>query len=136
MKIIKIYLHLLIFLLVTCASQKTVKNNIKVHFKSLANDFAAVDMVLYDNNKFEIKTATLEMHGNEEYILELEGIWTSVDSNYILTIEKLPKGQLTEYLFGGWENEESGFEILSESKAKFPIDKEFLIINNVMCRKH
>ena len=135
MKIIKAYLILLTFLLVTCASKEVVKNNIKIHFKSLANDFAAVDMSLYDNNKFEIKTATLEMHGNEEYILELEGIWEIADSNYILTLEKLPEGQLMEYLFGGWENEESGFEILSENKVKFPIEKEFMIINNVMCRK-
>jgi len=75
MKIIKIYLILLTFLLITCASKEVVKNNITVHFKSLANDFAAVDMSLYDNNKFEIKTATLEMHGNEEFLLEIEGIW-------------------------------------------------------------
>ena len=135
MKIIKPYSFLLIVLLITCASQEVAKNNIKIHFKSLANDFAAVDMSLYDNNSFEIKTATLEMHGNQEYILELEGIWNIADSNYILTLEKLPKGQLMEYLFGGWENEESGFEILSENKVKFPIDKEFLIINNVMCQK-
>ena len=135
MKIIKTYLLLLTFLLVACASQKVIDNNIKLHFKSLANDFAAVDMALYDNNKFEIKTATLEMHGNEEYILELDGIWNVADSNYILTLEKLPEGQLMEYLFGGWENEESGFEILSKNKVSFPIEKEFLIINNVMCRR-
>jgi hypothetical protein len=135
MKIIKIYPFLLIVLLITCTSKEVVKNNIKVHFKSLANDFAAVDMVLYDNNKFEIKTATLEMHGNEEYILELEGTWNIADSNYILTLEKIPEGQLMEYLFGGWENEERSFEILSKNKVKFPIEKEFLIINNVMCRR-
>jgi hypothetical protein len=135
MKIIKPYPFLLAVLLVTCASQKVIDNSIKVHFKSLANDFAAVDMTLYDDNKFEIKTATLEMHGNEEYLLELEGIWTTSDSNYILTLKKLPEGQLMEYLFGGWENEESSFKILSENKVSFPIEKEFLIINNVMCQK-
>jgi hypothetical protein len=135
MKILKTYLFLLIVLLITCASKEVVKNNIKIHFKSLANDFAAVDMALYDDNKFELKTATLKMHGNEEYILELEGIWTTSDSNYILTIEKIPEGQLMGYLFGGWENEESSFEILSENKVSFPIEKEFLIINNVMCQK-
>jgi hypothetical protein len=135
MKITKLYLILLIALIISCASKEVVRNNIKVHFKSLANDFAAVDMTLYDDNKFELKTATLEMHGNKEYILELEGTWIAADSNYVLTIEKLPRGQLMEYLFGGWEYEESGFEIISENKVKFPIDKEFLIINNVMCQK-
>jgi len=135
MKIIKVCLSLLIVLLAACASKEVLNNNIRVHFKSLANDFAVVDMSLYDNNRFEIKTATLEMHGNEEYILELEGIWEIADGNYILTLKKLPKGQLMEYLFEGWENEESGFEILSENKVKFRIEKEFLIINNVMCRK-
>jgi hypothetical protein len=135
MKITKLYLILLIALIISCASKEVVRNNTKAHFKSLANDFAAVDMALYDNNKFEIKTATLEMHGNEEYITELEGIWIIADSNYILTVEKLPKEQLMEYLFEGWEYEESGFEILSENKVSFPIDREFLIINSVMCQR-
>jgi hypothetical protein len=135
MKNTKLYPILLIALTVSCVSKEVVKNGIKIHFKSLANDFAAVDMALYDDSKFGIKTAILEMHGNEEYILELEGTWTIADSNYILTIGKLPKGQLMEYLFGGWEYEESGFEILSKNKVSFPIDKEFLIINSVMCQK-
>ncbi len=135
MKIIKPYPFLLTVLLITCASREVVKNNIKINFKSLANDFAAVDMALYDDNKFEIKTATLEMHGNEEFLLEIEGIWNIADSNYILTLKKTPEGQLMEYLFGGWENQESSFEILSENKVSFPIEKEFLIINNVMCQK-
>jgi hypothetical protein len=135
MKIVKLYLILLITLIASCASKEVLKNNIKVHFKSLANDFAAVDMALYDNNKLELKTATIELHGNEEVILELEGSWIVADSNYVLTIEKLPKGQLMEYLFGGWEYEESGFEILSENKVSFPLDREFLIINNVMCQR-
>jgi hypothetical protein len=135
MKNTKLYPIFLIALIVSCASKEVIKNDIKVHFKSLANDFAAVDMTLYDNNEFELKTAILEMHGNEEYILELKGTWISADSNYVMTIENLPKEQLTEYLFVGWEYEESGFEIISENKVRFPIDKEFLIINNVMCRK-
>ena len=135
MKVARFYLILLSVFILTCASKNVSKNNIRVHFKSLANDFAAVDMTLYDNNEFELKTAILEMHGNEEYILELKGTWISADSNYVLTIENLPKEQLTEYLFVGWEYEESGFEIISENKVRFPIDKEFLIINNVMCRK-
>ena len=135
MKVVRLYLILLSVFIVTCASKNVVRNNIKVHFKSLANDFAAVDMALYDNNKFELKTATLELHGNKEYITELKGTWTEADSSFILTIEKLEKEQLMEYFFGGWEHEESGFEILSEKKVQFPIDKEFLIINNVMCRK-
>ena len=135
MKIDKFYLILLSVLIVTCASKDVIRNNLKVHFKSLANDFAAVDMALYDDNKFELKTAVLEMHGNEEYILELEGTWTLADSNYVLIIKELKKGQLMEYLFGGWEDEESGFEIISEKKVQFPIDKEFLIINNVKCQK-
>ncbi len=135
MKVVRLYLILLSVFILTCASKNVSKNNIKVHFKSLANDFAAVDMTLYDNNKFELKTAILEMHGNEEYILELKGTWISADSNYVLTIENLPKEQLTEYLFGGWQYEESGFEITSENKVRFPIEKEFLIINSVMCQK-
>ncbi len=135
MKVVRFYLILLPVFIVTCASKNVIRNNIKVNFKSLANDFAAVDMALYDDNKFELKTATLEMHGNEEYILELEGNWIVADSNYVLTIEKLPKKQLMEYLFGGWENDESGFEIISENKVRFPLDKEFLIINNVMCQR-
>ncbi len=135
MRIVKFCLILLSVFIVTCASKNVIRNNIRVHFKSLANDFAAVDMALYADNKFEIKTSTLELHGNEEYITELEGTWTAADSNYILTIEKLEKEQLMEYLFGGWEYEESGFEILSGNKVSFPIDKEFLIINNVMCQK-
>ncbi|MBN1695432.1 hypothetical protein JW879_08535 [candidate division WOR-3 bacterium] len=135
MKITKWYPILLTALIVSCASKEVARNNIKVHFKSLANDFAAVDMSLYDNNKFEIKTATLKMHGNEEYILELEGIWSREDSNYILTIEKLEKEELLEYFFGDQEYGESGFDIISENKVKFPIDREFLIINSVMCRR-
>ncbi len=135
MKVAKLYLILLSVFILTCASKNVSKNNIKVHFKSLANDFATVDMTLYNNNKFELKTAILEMHGNEEYILELEGAWISLDSNYILTIENLPKEQLIEYLFGSWEHEESGLEIISENEVRFPIEKEFLIINNVMCQK-
>jgi hypothetical protein len=134
-KITKLYTVLLIALIASCTLKEVSKNNIKVHFKSLANDFAAVDMSLYSNNKFELKTATLEMHGNKEYITEIEGSWTTTDSNYILIIEKLPKEQLMEYLFGGWEDEESGVEILSKNKIQFPIDKEFLIINNVMCQR-
>jgi len=135
MKIVKFYLILLSVLIISCASKNISKSTIKVHFKSLANDFAAVDMALYDNNKFELKTAVLETHGNEEYILELAGTWATADSNYILIIKKLKKEQLMEYLFGGWEHEESGFEIISQNKVKFPIDKEFLIINNVKCQK-
>ncbi len=135
MKVVRIYLILLSVFIVTCTSKNVIRNNIKVHFKSLANDFAAVDMALYDNNKFELKTATLELHGNKEYITELQGSWAVLDSNYILTTDKLPEEQLMEYLFGGWEHEESGFEILSEKKVQFPIDKEFLIINNVMCQR-
>jgi hypothetical protein len=135
MKVVRLYLILLSVFIVTCASKNVIRNNIKVHFQSLANDFAAVDMALYDNNKFELKTATLELHGNEEYLTALEGTWTASDSNYILTIEKLEKEELLEYFFGGWEEEESGFEIISENKVSFPIDKEFLIINNVMCQR-
>lgn len=135
MKIIKLHPILLIISIVSCAPKELVKNNIKVHFKSLANDFAAVDMALYDNNKFEIKTATLELHGNNEYITELEGNWTLVDSNYILITKELKEEQLMEYLFGGWEDEESGFEIISNKEVQFPIDREFLIINNVMCQR-
>jgi hypothetical protein len=135
MKTNKLFPILLTIFIVSCASKELDRNNIEVHFKSLANDFAAVDMSLYKNNKFELKTAILEMHGNEEYVLELEGTWINADSNYVLTITKPLKKQMREYLFGGWKNEESGFEILSENKVKFPLDKEFLIINNVMCRK-
>jgi len=135
MKINKLCPILLTVFIVSCASKALIKNNIEVHFKSLANDFAAVDMSLYKNNKFELKTAILEMHGNEEYVLELEGVWINKDSNYVLTITNPPKKQMMEYLFGGWEHEESGFEILSENKVKFSLDKEFLIINNVMCQR-
>jgi hypothetical protein len=91
MKHFRGHFTLLLILILSCATKNIATNNIKVHFKSLGNDFAAVDMALYDNNKFEIKTATLEMHGNEEYITELEGNWAVLDSNYILTIEKLKK---------------------------------------------
>jgi len=135
MKYFRGYFILFFILILSCATRNITINNIKVHFKSLANDFAAVDMSLYDNNKFEIKTATIELHGNKEYITKLQGNWAVLDSNYILTIDKLLEEQLIEYLFGGWENEESGFEILSEKEVQFPIDKEFLIINNVMCQR-
>ena len=135
MKYFRGYFILFLILILSCTTKNIITNSIKVHFKSLANDFAAVDMSLYDNNKFEIKTATLELHGNEEYITELQGSWEISDSNYILTTNKLPEEQLMEYFFGGWEHEESGFEILSEKKVQFPIDKEFLIINNVMCQR-
>lgn len=135
MKITKFYPVLLIALIASCTLNEVCKNNIKVHFKSLANDFAAVDMSLYDNNKFELKTATLEMHGNKEYITEIEGNWTTVDSNYILIIENIKKEELIEYFFNGWEHEESGFEKIGKNKVSFPIDKEFLIINNVKCIK-
>jgi hypothetical protein len=135
MKTNKLFPILLTIFIVSCASKELARNNIEVHFKSLANDFAAVDMSLYKNNKFELKTAILEMHGNEEYVLELEGTWINVDSNYVLTITNLPKKQMMEYLFGGWEHEESGFEKIGKSKVSFPIDKELLIINNVKCIK-
>ncbi len=135
MRTVKFCLILLSVFILTCSSKEVIKNNIKVHFKSLANDFAAVDMSLYDNNKFEIKTATLELHGNKEYITELQGNWALVDSNYVLTVEKSTKEQLIDYIFQGWENEGSGFEFLSRNKVSFPVDREFLIINNVMCQK-
>ena len=135
MKYFRGYFTLFLILILSCTTKNIITNNIKVHFKSLANDFAAVDMSLYDNNKFEIKTATLELHGNKEYITELEGSWEISDSNYVLTTDKLTEEQLMEYLFGGWEYEESGFEILSRKRIQFPINKEFLIINKVMCRK-
>ena len=92
-------------------------------------------MSLYDNNKFEIKTATLEIQKRKEFLTELEGRWTNSDSSYILIVEKPEKEKLIEYFFSGWENEESSFEIISKNKVQFPIDKEFLIINNVMCQK-
>jgi hypothetical protein len=134
-KTTKLYTVLLIALIVSCTLKEVSKNNIKVHFKSLANDFAAVDMSLYGNNKFELKTATLEMHGNKEYITEIEGSWTTADSNYTLIIENIKKEELIEYFFNGWEHEESGFERIGKNKVSFPIDKDFLIINNVMCQK-
>lgn len=135
MKITKLNPILIIFLIVSCTSTEIVKNNIKVHFKSLANDFAAVDMTLYNNNKFELKTATLEIHKKKEALTELEGNWTTADSNYILIIEGPENEQLIEYFFSGWENEESGFERSSKNKVSFPIDREILIINNVKCLK-
>ena len=134
-KITKLYTVLLIALIASCTLKEVSKNNIKVHFKSLANDFAAVDMALYDNNKFELKTATLEIHKKKESLTELEGNWTTADSNYILIIEEPKNEQLIEYFFSGWENEESGFERLSKNKVSFPIDREILIINNVKCLK-
>ncbi len=135
MKIAKLYIILLISFIASCTSKNITKNNRKVHFKSLANDFAAVDMALYDNNKFELKTATLEIHKKKESLTEIEGSWITADSNYILIIEEPEKEQLIEYFFSGWENEESGFERISKNKVSFPIDREILIINNVKCQK-
>lgn len=135
MKFFKYYLILLFVLIISCASKEVVKENITVRFTSLANDFAAVEMSLYDNNKFEIKTATLEMHGNDEYITKLEGVWTETDSTYILKTKNLKKQELIEYFFGNQEYGKSGFDIISDNKVSFPVDKEFLIINNVMCQK-
>jgi len=135
MKTVKFCIILLSALIVSCATGKIIKDNRKVHFKSLANDFAAVDMALYDNNKFELKTAILEIHKKRESLTELEGSWITADSNYILIIEEPENEQLIEYFFSGWKNEESGFERLSKNKVSFPVDREILIINNVKCQK-
>jgi len=135
MKYFRGYFTLFFILILSCATKNITTNNIKVHFKSLGNDFAAVDMSLYDNNKFEIKTATIELHGNKEFITELKGTWVKTDSNYILKTEKLEKEQLMEYFFSGWKQEEIGFGRISKNKVSFPVDKEILIINNVKCLK-